>query len=391
LAFSLHELGWLLYFTGKYKEAEPYLLKALSIGERTLGILNRQTLRTLGALALLYQNCSDLGTDPEPYFRRAIDATKSENDLQETYISNLYRLANHLADRKSFEQADELFQQVLMFLNNLSSPSDLDTDWIARGCVQYFQSRGNEQVVQKLESRQHDAGAYRKMVQERLRHAERTLSQDDPELAEALLGAGNNAIFEGNYHEAEPLLTRALDVCTRIHGEKSSQTIFALNRVCIVKRLLRKFDEAESAIQRAVDGARTYFCDNGLYPWTLENLALLREAEGTIDDAEVGFAEAVAVREKISGFPSYEIAEALYHQSGCLLRVGKLGPAENAIRRAISVMDRVSELSDYEKSDYLSTLASILEGTGRNDESVEARNRAEQLFETARQRDVDQE
>jgi len=157
-----------------------------------------------------------------------------------------------------------------------------------------------------------------------------------------------------------------------------------LNRVCIIKRLLGKFDEAESAIQRAVDGARVYFSGQGFYPWTLENLALLREAEAKTEDAESKYAEAVAEYEKVCGFPSYETAEALYHQSGCLLRMGKLTPAETAIRRAISVMDKIDNLSDCEKSDYLSTLALILEATGHNSESTEMRNRAEHLFEQAK-------
>jgi tetratricopeptide (TPR) repeat protein len=112
-----------------------------------------------------------------------------------------------------------------------------------------------------------------------LEHAVQTLPQNDPEFAEALLAAGNSATFEGKYQEAESLLARALDACLKIHGEKSSQTLFTLNRVCIIKRLLGKFDEAEDAIHRAVDGARAHFSDHGFYPWTLGNLALLREAE----------------------------------------------------------------------------------------------------------------
>ena len=85
-----------------------------------------------------------------------------------------------------------------------------------------------------------------------------------------------------------------------------------------------------------------------------------------------------------------EAAEALYHQSGCLLRMGKIAPAETAIRRAISIMDEVEQLSSYEKSDYVATLASILEATGRDFEATEMRNRAQRLFEeTKRENETD--
>lgn len=239
-------------------------------------------------------------------------------------------------------------------------------------------------VADLVTSKTANHNAYAEMVKERLDHAERTLSEDDPEFVEALLNAGNSAAFEGKYQEAEPLLERALAASARIHGEKGSQTLFVLNRVCIIKRVIGKFDEADSAIREAVDGVKECFFNEGLYAWTLENLALLREAEKRNDDAAKIYAEAVSAYERICGFPSYEAAEALYHQSGCLLRMGKVAPAETAIRRAISVMDKIEQLSGYEKSDYLATLASILDATGHTSEAEEMRNRAQQLFEQSK-------
>ena len=384
LAFCLYELGWLLYFVGKYREAEPFLLRALSTCDAALGSSHQQTTKVLGALALLYSNCTDLGKDPAPYFERVIEVTKSDGRLRETYFTNLCRLACHLAERKRFEEADALFLQLVTLVSDATESADSDNHWIISSCVKHFQSRGKDELVAHLRPEKQNYNAYEDMVQKRLEHAEQTLSQDDLEFAEALLAAGNSATFEGKYQEAELLLTRALDACMKIQGETSSQALFALNRICIIKRLLGKFDEAESAIQRAIAGARLHFPKHGFYPWTLENLALLREAEGKTNEAEAKYAEAVAEYEKVSGFPSYETAEALYHQSGCLLRMGKVSAAETPIRRAISVMDKVDNLSDYEKSDYLSTLASILEATGRNSEGTEMRARADQLFEEAK-------
>jgi tetratricopeptide (TPR) repeat protein len=381
LAFCFYELGWLLYFVGKYQEAEPYLLKALPICETVHGPSHPQTVQVSGGIALLYKNCPDLGKDPEPYFRKAIEASKSTANLRECYLVNLGRLASFLSESERFDAADSLYLELLSVIWGTPDQDDFDKRWIISDCAEYFTKRRREELVDDLATLEANHNVYADMVRKRLDHAEQTLSEDDPEFAEALFTAGNNATFEGNYQEAEQLLERALAASERIHGEKSSQVLFALNRVCIVKRLLGKFAEAESAIQKAVSGTRECFSDQGLYPWTLENLALLREAEGKADDAELSYAEAVAEYEKICGFPAYETAEALYHQSGCLLRMGKTAPAEAAIRRAISVMDTVEQLSGYEKSDYLGTLASILEATGRNSEAAEMKSRAQQFFE----------
>jgi tetratricopeptide (TPR) repeat protein len=187
------------------------------------------------------------------------------------------------------------------------------------------------------------------------------------------------------------LLLRALDASGKIHGEKSSQTVFAMTRVCIVSRLLKKFDQAESAIQRALAIAGECFPDDRLFPWTYENLALLKEAESRIGEATEAYERAVAEYERIYSLRSYESVEALYHQSGYLLRVEDLGAAEKAIGRAISVMDEIEGLSDYEKSDYLGTLGSILEATGRNPEAAEMQTRAEQLYQQAKKRNESDE
>jgi len=391
LAFFLYELGWTLYFVGKYREAEPFLLRALSICDASLGGSHHQTIRVLGAIGLLYANCSELGKDAEPYFGRVIEFSKSDKDLRQTHLTNLCRLACYFAEQKRLEEADELFLKLVALVSDATDPCASENHWIISSCVEHFQSRGRHELIAHLLPLEQGYNAYQEIVEKCLEHAEQTLSPDDAEFAEALLAAGNNATFEGKHQEAESLLSRALDACIKAHGEKSSQALLDLNRVCMIKRVLGKFDEAESAIQRALDSAREHFSDQEVYPWTLENLALLREAESKTDEAETKYAEALAAYEKICGFPSYSTAEALYHQSGCLLRMAKPGPAEAAIRRAIGVMDKIGDLSDYEKSDYLSTLASILEATGRSTESAEIRNRAAQLFEQAKSRNDSEE
>lgn len=64
-----------------------------------------------------------------------------------------------------------------------------------------------------------------------------------------------------------------------------------------------------------------------------------------------------------------------------------MGAAEKAIGQAISVMDEIEKLSGYEKSDYLGTLASVLEAAGRSSEAVEVQNRSRELFQHAKERD----
>ena len=54
-------------------------------------------------------------------------------------------------------------------------------------------------------------------------------------------------------------------------------------------------------------------------------------------------------------------------------------------------MDNAEGLSDYEKSDYLGTLASIMNATGRRSEVAEMQSRADKLFEQAKKQKENQE
>jgi hypothetical protein len=149
----------------KYREAEPYFIKALPISETTNGASHHQTVRVLSGIALLYSNCDDLGKDPEPYFRKVIDATKAERDLRETYLTNLCRLASYFAEHKRLEEADELFLQLVKLVGGVAGLSDSDNNWIIGSCIKHFQSRDKSELVAQLQIEKQDHNVYGDMVQ----------------------------------------------------------------------------------------------------------------------------------------------------------------------------------------------------------------------------------
>jgi tetratricopeptide (TPR) repeat protein len=387
LATSLHQLGFHLYFVGKYREAEPYLLRALPLHEQVKGIGDNATIEDLTRIALTYEHCPEIGKDPEPFLRKAVESATPEGETYNAHVENLCRLGEHVAKQGRFEEADELFSRLLSFIR--SAGSDKPTpQWVIGGCVDYFKSRDKIETVQDLLSVERNYDAYGELVQSRLNHAEQTLSEADPAFADALFNSANHLIFNDKYQEAEAQLGRALGCYEKIHGGKSLQVAACLNRICVVNRLLNKFHVAEVAIQRALEIARRNFSDQIIYPRTLENLALLKEAEGETDEAAKISTEATIGMERICGFPSHETLGALYRQSRLLFRIGEFTTAESVIRRAMSAMDRIEELSKYEKSDYFSTLASILEAQKRDPEARELTERAQELFEQAKSENI---
>jgi tetratricopeptide (TPR) repeat protein len=383
LASSLYELGFLLYFVGRYEEAEPYLLKALELYEATKGLSHPDTVKVLERIALDYSFCPAIGKDPEPYFRKAIEGIQPEGEMRQTYIENLCRLAEHLVRSGRVEDARESFSRLLTLIRESKESGESVEHWVVSNCVKYFESCGGSESIAELAASEQNYDAYGDLVRRKLEHAELTLPEDDPRLAESLLHSGNHALAQGKYEEAQTLLERALNTYLRIHGEKNEGVVQTLNRLCVVSRLLKRFDKGEAAIQQALSIASDSFADRYELPETLENFALLREAQARVVEANELYEQSVVAYERVCGFPSYEAAEALYRQSGYLLRISEFKRAEETVRRAISVMDQIDALSDYERSDYLNTLASILEAAGRDSEVAALKKSADELFRQA--------
>jgi tetratricopeptide (TPR) repeat protein len=384
MAQILHHLGYVLYYVGKYQEAEPFLLKALQANENRDEKDASEVVGILERLALTYANCPGIGKDPMPYFRKAIQTIKPEGEFREQYAQTMCRFASYAAGQKDYEEADALYSELLAILSEPLSVDKLTAQWLDGACVNYFQSRGRPELVAALMEKMAGYDVYGAMLHQQLEHAEQTLSENDPNFAEAAFNTGNNEIFRGNYDEARKHLQRALDAYEGIYGEESEEVVKALARICLADRMLKKFDEAERAIAQAIDISRRQFADRYISAWAIENFALLREAEGRIDEATQLYAESLKEYERICGFPSYGAVEALFHQSSYFLRREDFAAAEKAIRRVTSVMDKIDSISDYEKADYLGVLAFALEGNNQKAEAEETRRRSEELLERAR-------
>ncbi len=190
--------------------------------------------------------------------------------------------------------------------------------WLISECVDYFKSRDQAEKVAVFTEPAQKWDAYSDIVQTQLRHAEKTLSENDPEFADALFAAGNSLLFNEKYQDALALLQRALHSYQKIYGEKHESVVDALNRLCVVNRMLDNLADAEAAIRRALAIAEENFSDKDVYPRTLENFALLKAAQGESEEASRSYTRAVVETERIWGMPDPETAEMIYRQSGYL-------------------------------------------------------------------------
>ena len=66
------QIGYYLYYQGRYEEAEPLYKRALEIRERVLGPDHPDTATSLNNLAILYDNQGRY-EEAEPLYKRALE------------------------------------------------------------------------------------------------------------------------------------------------------------------------------------------------------------------------------------------------------------------------------------------------------------------------------
>lgn len=122
----LDHLGYYLTLRGRYSEAEPFLLQALSIHEQQLGPEHIHTATSLHHLALL---CRHQGkyTQAEPLCLRALSIRKQQlgPEHQDTATS-LYDLATLYEIQAKYEEAEALYMRALVIQEHALGPQHAD-------------------------------------------------------------------------------------------------------------------------------------------------------------------------------------------------------------------------------------------------------------------------
>jgi tetratricopeptide (TPR) repeat protein len=153
----LNNAGWYLRARGQYREAEPLLHDALTIGEKRYGFDHPDTSYLLNNLALLY------------------------------------------VDQGKYEEAEPLYQRALAIKEKVLGPEHPDTAQTLNNLALLYADQGKYEEAEPL---------YQRALQIR----EQALGPDHPDVAYPLNNLASLDYEQGKYAEAEPLYQRALQI-----------------------------------------------------------------------------------------------------------------------------------------------------------------------------------
>jgi eukaryotic-like serine/threonine-protein kinase len=264
---------------GLYAPALDELQRALDIQQRLLGLENPDTLRSMCAVARVYE-LQTKWQPAEKLYQQAVDIQRRVLGPEHPdRLDALQNLGYLIARQDRFSEGEKLVRDAVDIerrVLGVENPATL-RGMTFLGDVLGFQGRWME--VEEV------AG-------QALAIEQRVLDRDDPRTQTTrnlLAGALDN---DGKHLEAEKVLREALDIDRRVLGSNNPVAAGRMGTLATVLTNEKQFSEAEKLFEEALQiYRRTVGRENGNTLATMNNLALLYWNEGRNQEAEKIFSE----------------------------------------------------------------------------------------------------
>jgi tetratricopeptide (TPR) repeat protein len=395
-------------------QAERHSARAVELAKKTYGLEHEETLGIIAIHALLLDDLGKLA-ESEVLTRELVAGVKKvfgPTHVNTAVVTN--NLASLVRREGRPQEARELFAEAIRVGREAFPPGDpnvanfLDNEAILLqelGDFRAAEERTREalsiyraafpgdhfdvakalnnlsNILRALGTPEKLAEAQR-LMRESLAMMERVVGPDHPETATASGNLANllrditpdpavdpqgAAILDA---EAETLMRRTVAIRMKNQGPEHPDTLHARRNLAEHFWAEGKRDEALAEAQAVLLAARARWPDG--HPMVASaglTLADLWRQSGRAAEAEPLAAEALALREKVHGVESADVADALLVLARCRMDLSRAAEAEPLIRRAIEIRSFALGLSRWETQIARSVLGECLVQLGRRDEA----------------------
>jgi CHAT domain-containing protein/Tfp pilus assembly protein PilF len=187
---------------------------------------------------------------------------------------------------------------------------------------------------------------------------EKSLGEDNREVASALSFLGHLYRSKKDYARAEPPLRRALAIYEKVLGPEHYNVGTLLNNIAMLYTLGRDYGRAEPLLQRSLAiYEKAFGADHPNVAKPLKNLADLYKDKADYGRAEPLFQRLLVIREKESGHESLEAAKVLNDLGLLYMAKGDHARAEPYYQRALSINQKLYGAEHAEVARALNNLA----------------------------------
>jgi tetratricopeptide (TPR) repeat protein len=187
---------------------------------------------------------------------------------------------------------------------------------------------------------------------------------------ESVMAAGQQAVQQGNYAEAERIFQVAVQKAEEF-GREDRRVAVSLSQLAQVYAGQGKHVEAEPIYLQALKIYQAVYGENHAdVAATLNNLGVLHRMYGQYAEAEPLLSRALAIKEKLLGPDHPDVALSVANLGQLWVAQGQPEKAEPYYRRALMIRQKALGASHPEVAKSLEDLANVLRKLGRNKEAV---------------------
>jgi class 3 adenylate cyclase/tetratricopeptide (TPR) repeat protein len=410
LAGFLEAAGSYLHRRGAYGEAEPFLARAMSAAEETLGREHPELAAARSSLAHLYR---DIGrnAEAEPLFKQALAITeKALGRDHPAFIARLNDLAHLYYDTGRHSEAESIFKEAIAVgekaLGREHSSVAIALGSLARLCRAAGRHAEADPLFnaaidagQKALGREHPAvalalgylpgdraashgDATTKLSLDHGHLDREEFSREHPDVAIQLNNLAYLYRAAGRLAEAEPLLKQALAITERALGREHPDIAISLNSLARIYRESGRYDEAASALKEAISISENMVGrEHPAVAIRLYNLGRLYADMGRHDEAEAVLKEVIAISEKTVGRGNQGTARARWAYANVLLCMQRNEEALEQASAAAIIHEKALGARHQWTADSAQACAAALRVLGRGAEAADITTRLAPVME----------
>jgi non-specific serine/threonine protein kinase/serine/threonine-protein kinase len=174
----------------------------------------------------------------------------------------------------------------------------------------------------------------------------------------------------GRYDEALPLQEQALATRRRLLGNEHVDTLISINNTALLLNAQGKMEEAEAHYREALDKYRRLHGEEHVETLrTINNLGFLLQSRGKLDEAEPYYREGLTKRRQVLGDEHPETLVSLNNMGFLLQAQGRLAEAEPYYRQALEKRRRILGNDHPDTLNSIGNMGSLLRDLGRMEEA----------------------
>ncbi len=374
---SMAMLGELYCGQARYNEAEPLFVKVLETRRRVLGEEHRDTLASMSSLGWLYYRQGRYG-EAEPLLVKTLETQRRVlGEENPDTLNSMNSLGWLYYKQRRYSEAEPLWVKALETgcrILGEEHPETLDS-MRSLGGLYYRQGRYIEAgplFVKALEIRR------------------RVLGEEHPDTLTSMNNLGGVYERLGRYKEAESLFVKALEIRRRVLGEEHPDTLISMNSLGWLYCNQGHYNEAEPLFVKALEGRRRVLGEE--HPDTLtsmNSLGWLLQNQGRYTEAEPLFVKVLEIRRRILGKEHPDTLNSIKDLTFLVEHLGSLGMEQykaGAYEKAVATLKRVDEyrrtvLNKESLPRDIAYTAMALHRLGRSQEAQASLGQLRQMFE----------